>query len=138
MGWIAGAISIGGSILGSIGQSEQHKDDQKFSIQELLQQSADDRETSQFNAEQMYYYNQLKRQDEQRGLDQFAKFNTVKDYAPDYVNTSPRVVVPDKPVWNQGEFAPPVTPEKKKGGGFMDIFGKIDPGLANVLGGFGG
>lgn len=104
--WVAAA----GSILGSLGSSgaakKQAKTDFKNTQKLNEQEGVISRQNSQFDAEQQYYYKQLQRQEAARGLDEFRKFSTVKQFAPEYVNTNPTPILPaEKPVYNQGSFA---------------------------------
>ena len=128
--WIAAA----GSVLSAFGAAKSAKSTSKMSLRQSREQIIGDRENSQFNKEQDWYYRQLGRQESQRGLDEFRKFSTVHNYAPNYTNTNPGVVVPTKPVYNQGAYAPPPEPVKKKSGGGIGIGDLFSPlGLAGKL-----
>lgn len=103
MGWIAAAISVGGALVGGIGKSEQEdasnkrSQDTSYGTQEL--KNTGELENTQLAAEEAYYYSQLNKQEKMRGLDEFKKFSTVKDFAPTYTNTNPNpITVPAAPI----------------------------------------
>ena len=50
---------------------------------------------SAFEKEQDYRYEQMNRQNKQRGLDEFRKFNTVNQFAPEYSQTYQGIQVPN-------------------------------------------
>lgn len=96
--WIAAAATVVGGALSGMGAEKKAKEDRKAS-RELTQDSARyEALLSAFETEQDYYYNQLNRANKQRGLEQFRQFSTIKQFAPQYAQTSPGVVVPEKPV----------------------------------------
>ena len=104
-------ITAGASILGSLGASGAAKKKAKldFKNQQKLNEQGGviSRQNSQFDAQQNYYYHQLDRQEKMRGLDEFRKFSTVKDYAPDYTNTNPAPLnTAVMPAYNAGAYAP--------------------------------
>lgn len=94
-----------GAALTFFSKNKDEKNKFKQTKQEMALESMYGRENSQFDTEQAYYYQQLKRQEAMRGLDEFRKFSTVKNYAPGYVNTNPGPVLPDKPTYNTGSYS---------------------------------
>lgn len=108
MAWVAAA----GAALSFISANNKSKQDTKDRKEMSATGAMYDRENTQFDKELDYYYTQLDRQDKMRGLDEFRKFSTVKNYMPNYHDDNPDVVVPEKPVFNEGQYAPP--PPKKK------------------------
>lgn len=96
------AIAVGGAVISA---SAKAKQDDKNASRDAANARAATRDEakyssllSQFENEQAYYYNQLNRQNKQRGLAEFRKFSNLSNYAPGYtqdVNTG--VVLPDKP-----------------------------------------
>lgn len=108
--WVT-AISTGLKFLGAAGSAKKKEAaDWKKTQQKIGLEGMTSRQNSQFDAEQQYYYKQLDRAGKARGLDQFRQFSTVKEFNPGYVEKPPQIVMPEKPVFNQGTFAPlPVT-----------------------------
>jgi hypothetical protein len=72
------------------------------------------RQNAAFEAELRHFYEQLNKQEKKRGLDQFRTFSTVKNYAPDFVDTNPGPVLPTKPGYNTGEYAMNINTSTKK------------------------
>jgi FtsZ-interacting cell division protein ZipA len=96
--WIAGGIALVGGVVQGMGEEKKDKSDKKFQ-RELTKDSARyESILSAFENEQDYYYNQLNRANKQRGLEQFRQFSTVKNFAPQYVQSNAGVVVPTKPI----------------------------------------
>lgn len=115
MAWIA----AGAALLGGLGKSQQDdqnnqmSQDTSFGTQEL--KNTGELENTQLAAQEAYYYSQLNKQEKQRGLDEFRKFSTVKDFAPSYVNTNPNPInVPSAPVIPQ-QTAPTGLPQGSGG-----------------------
>ncbi len=136
MAWIAGAVAI----LGSVAKSQQDKAAAKKKKSDDTEMTAMgaylNRLNSQFDAEQDYYYTQLDRQAKSRGLDEFRKFSTVKNFAPDYQNSNKGPVLPARPIAGEGMYkVPEVVEPKKKKWTFLNMLTKpsLDPG--NLLGG---
>lgn len=78
--------------------------------------------SSQFEAEQADYYNQLNRQRKQRGLDQFRQFSTMNQFAPEMAGGNNVIALPNKPDINAlikanvpAEEQTPQVAGKKKG-----------------------
>ncbi len=114
MGWIGAAVAV----VGSYAKSQQDKQAGNKSVKDQLKMTSAEaqlqRENSQFDAEQNYYYQQLNRQSKQRGLAQYRQFSQMKQIDPNYRDTSTGIVLPNQPVWNQGKYALPVVPAKAK------------------------
>lgn len=91
-------------------------------------------QTSRFESALEYYWEQKRRSNTERGLQQFRKFSNLSNWAPNYKDTSTGIVVPEEP--NVDDYVPPPSPpqpKKKKRG----LFDKItDP--AGLLGGKAG
>lgn len=102
-------IAASGGVLKSLGAAggAKKKDARDFKNEQRLneQKGVISRQNSQFDAEQDYYYKQLQRQEAMRGLDEFRKFSTVSQFAPQYQNTNPNPVLPaERPVFNAGSY----------------------------------
>ncbi len=100
--WVAAAaITAGGALVSSYAAGEQAKKDKKDAAKERRLATKEEAQygaaLSQFEKEQDYYYNQLERQNKQRGLDQFRSFSNLQSYAPQYAGDTARVVVPTAP-----------------------------------------
>lgn len=100
MAWamVAGAAItvIGGAIAGK-GAKKEEKKKRKH---ELFMQQEEHRlglEKSLFERQADEHYVQKERKTRQRGLDEFRKFSTVGEFAPNYTDTSQRVEVPVLP-----------------------------------------
>lgn len=105
--WVS-AIGSGLKFLGgSLGAKKKAKQDAKNEKEKIMLESSESRRNSQFDAETAYYYKQLERAGKQRGLEQFRQFSTVKNFAPNYQDTSKPIEVPVQPVYNQGAYANP-------------------------------
>lgn len=109
-------MTAGASILSSLGASSSAKKQAKraFKNQKELTtlEATLQRQNSQFSAEQEHYYKQLDRKAKSRGLDEFRKFGTVKNWDPTYSNSNPGPIVPDKPDYNRTMSAPvPAAPQ---------------------------
>ena len=102
--WAAGAMALS-SLGSSLSASSAAKKKSKAEIANMGLEGMLSRENSQFDGELQYYYKQLARQDTQRGLDQFRKFSTVANYAPQFHDTNPGVVVPTAPSYNTGQYS---------------------------------
>lgn len=93
------AIAMGGAVIGGIAKSKQAKQDRKNANADAKAANADEAKwgsiLSQFENEQEYRYEQIRRQNKQRGLDEFRKFNSLGEFAPDYQQTHNGIVVPD-------------------------------------------
>lgn len=95
------AIAVGGAVISA---SAKAKQDDKNAARDSANARAATRDEakyssilSQFENEQAYYYNQLNRQNKQRGLAEFRKFSNLASYAPNYTQTQTGVILPDKP-----------------------------------------
>ena len=134
------AIAAGGAILGGVAKSKQAKQDRKNAKEDAKIANADEAKwqslMSQFETEQDYRYEQLRRKNKERGLAEFRKFNTMSAIDPNYTQSHEGVVVPGAKGVNemaadydkkQAEIdaanqSNPTAQKNKKG-----ILGKIDP-----------
>lgn len=95
------AIAVGGSIISGMAASKKAKQDRENAKEDTKEMTENDARfgaiASQFNAEQDYYYEQLKRKNKQRGLDQFRQFSTVNQFAPNFVGGNNTITLPAKP-----------------------------------------
>lgn len=126
------AIAVGGSLISGYASQKKAKEERKEDRVDTREQAKFSGILSQFEKEQDYYYNQLNRANRQRGLDQFKSFSGMTRIDPNYVDTSQRIVVPDKPDLNKllPEEQAAASGGKKK----RSLFDKItDP--AGLLGG---
>lgn len=97
MSWIAVGGAAVTAVAGYASSKAKSKADAKLAGQSgamTEQESKLAMQRSAFDNYDDYRYRQLDKQERQRGMDEFRKFNTVQDFAPGYVNTAPRVVVP--------------------------------------------
>lgn len=96
--------------------------------------------SSQFEAEQADYYNQLNRQRKQRGLDQFRQFSTMSQFAPEAAGGNNTIALPNRPDINAlikantpaEEQAAPAGKKKSKSGLITVLTG--DPILGKLFG----
>lgn len=99
------AIAAGGAILGGVAKSKQAKEDRKNAKEDAKIANADEAKwsslMSQFEREQDYRYEQLGRQNKERGLAEFRKFHTMSSIDPTYAQTHGGVVVPEARGINQ-------------------------------------
>lgn len=93
------AIAFGGAAVSAIAKNKQAKEDRKNAKEDAKAANADEAKwssiLSQFEREQDYRYDQLERQNKQRGLDEFRKFNTMSQIDPNYTQTQQGIVVPE-------------------------------------------
>ncbi len=114
--WV-GAI---GAVVAGVGSSMAAKEGAKGEVKHTKLSSRLARQNSQFEAQQDYYYKQLEKKEKSRGLSEFRKFSTVHNYTPNYVDENTGPILPERPEFNKGDYAPPVEAAgKKKKGGFF-------------------
>lgn len=132
------AIAVGGAVISGVAQSKQAKEDRKNANADAKAATADEAKwgslMSQFESENEYRMEQIRRRDKQRGLDEFRKFSTVNQFAPQYTQDSKGIVVPEARTMGQleAEYNKSIgadNPESfgggnKKSGGILD---KLDP-----------
>lgn len=97
MSWFAvggAAVSVIGGVISDKKESKQRKEDKAFSKEQMSLENQYTKEQMKYGKELDYEYEQKRKADRQRGLDQFRKFSTVKDFAPTYVDTAARVQPP--------------------------------------------
>lgn len=120
MSWIA----VGGAALTAVAGYAKSRKDAKDAKKANAAAEGMDKRTIAFQNEEDYYYGQLEKQERQRGLDEFRKFNTVRQFSPGYTQTNAGVVVPTKP-------DPDGTQSSGSGGGggssTLDKISKVDP-----------
>ena len=93
------AIAVGGAVISGVAKSKQAKEDRKNANADAKAANADEAKwgslMSQFESENEYRMEQMRRRDKQRGLDEFRKFSTVSQFAPQYTQDSKGIVVPE-------------------------------------------
>lgn len=93
------AIAVGGAVISGVAKSKQAKEDRKNANADAKAANADEAKwgslVTQFESENEYRMEQVRRRDKQRGLDEFRKFSTVNRFAPEYTQTHQGVVVPE-------------------------------------------
>ena len=93
------AIAVGGAVISGYAKSKQEKAARKNANSDAKAANKDEAKwsslVSAFEKEQDYRYDQLARQNKQRGLDEFRKFNTVNQFAPEYSQTYQGIQVPE-------------------------------------------
>lgn len=100
-------LQAAGAALSFFSGNSSAKKAAKADKEKLQAEILGQRQNSQFDNEQKYYYQQLGKQEAMRGLDEFRKFSNVKSFAPSYANTNANpVAIPTKPVFNEGAYAP--------------------------------
>lgn len=132
------AIAVGGAVISGYAQSKEKKADRKAASSEARAATKDEAKwsaiLSRFEKQDDYYYQQLNRQNKQRGLAEFRKFTTTDSFAPEYQNTNTGVVLPQQTNINDVEQqVAPATAQTgggKKGKGLLE---KIDPLGAGLL-----
>lgn len=124
MAWITAGATVLSSLGGASSAKKKAKQDYKNQKKLTTLEAKLQRQNSQFAAEQDYYYKQLERKGKMRGLDEFRKFSTVKNFAPTYSNDNTGPVVPVKPEFDQGVYAntkAPATTSNNLGGGLINM-----------------
>lgn len=116
--WVAGAIAVGGAVVSGYANSKAQDKAAKQAQKNELAGNKDEARwsgiLSQFNAAQNYYYEQKNRQNKERGLSEFRKWNSVQDFAPGYTqDQNTGVQVPKEAKID--DYIP--EEEKKQGGG---------------------
>lgn len=93
------AIAVGGAVISGYAKSKQEKEARNNAKSDAKVANRDEAKwsslVSAFEKEQDYRYDQLARQNKQRGLDEFRKFNTVNQFAPEYSQTYQGIQVPE-------------------------------------------
>ena len=93
------AIAVGGAALSGYAKSKQEKEARKNANSDAKAANKDEAKwsslVSAFEKEQDYRYEQMNRQNKQRGLEEFRKFNTVNQFAPEYSQTYQGIQVPN-------------------------------------------
>lgn len=107
------AIAVGGAVMSAQAAKKKAAQDKKDNLELTREGAKYNAMASQFDAEQQYYYDQLGRQNKERGLTQFRKFSTMQNIDPNYTNDIGGIVLPNKPDAEK-YFA---EPEKAGGGG---------------------
>lgn len=104
-------VQAAGAVLGAFGsggaKKKAAKEDFKNQTKLNEQEGVIGRQNTAYAMELEDYYKQLDRAEKLRGLDEFRKFSTVSQFAPQYTNTNPnpvREVV--MPQYNSGTYAP--------------------------------
>lgn len=131
------AIAVGGAALSGYAKSKQEKEARKNANSDAKAANKDEAKwsslVSAFEKEQDYRYNQLARQNKQRGLDEFRKFHTVNQFAPEYSQTYQGVQVPDAKTMSDLEMEYNASEERNtptstgSSGGKGSLLDKIDP-----------
>lgn len=127
------AIAVGGAVISGYAQSKEKKADRKAAASEARAATKDEAKwsavLSRFEKQQDYYYNQLNRQNKERGLAEFRKFSSMGSFAPEYQQTNTGVVLPQQTDINQVEQQVAPTAQKTGGGGSggKGLLEKIDP-----------
>lgn len=134
------AIAVGGAVISGYAKSKQEKDARKDAKSDAKAANKDEAKwsgiLSQFEKEQDYYYKQLDRQNKQRGLAEFRKFNTVGGFAPEYQQTNAGITLPTRRSIDEIEAANAPVPTPGSGGGKKGkgLLEKIDPLGSKILG----
>jgi hypothetical protein len=100
MTWVAvgaAAVTVVGGALSDKNANKKGKQDTANSRWMQQEESRLGRQDTIFNAQVDDHYKQKERAGRQRGLDQFRKFSTVAQFAPEYQDTSQRIDVPVLP-----------------------------------------
>lgn len=98
--WAAAAITIGGGIISGIGQEKKDKSDKKFSKEEREAMARDTAQQTGYEYALEDFYNEKRRYNAQRGLDQYRQFSTTQNYAPGMNDQGARVAAPVMPNYN--------------------------------------
>ena len=132
------AIMMGGALIGGMGKQKEKEADQKFQAGQTREEAINALKSSEFNAAQDYYYERLGKQNQQRGMNEFRKFSTVRQFNPSYSDSTTDIVLPNKP--NYKDYFPdaPAKAKKKKKRSFLgklaDPAGLFSDSTANKLG----
>ena len=140
------AIAVGGAVISGYAKSKQEKEARKNANSDAKAANKDEAKwsslVSAFEKEQDYRYDQLARQNKQRGLDEFRKFNTVNQFAPEYSQTYQGIQVPEAKTMSdlEAEYNAsdaknnPVSSGSKSG---KSTWEKIDPIGSGIIKGLG-
>lgn len=91
--------SIFSAILGGIANSSNSKEDRKKTEAEIKLTGTEDRKTASLAAELAYYYKKLDDVEKTKGAGNYAQFNSLERFAPNYTPTyTPNTTPPPKPV----------------------------------------
>lgn len=104
--WVAAATVVVGAASGyakSKKEQEAAKQAAKDGKIATKEQAEFERQNAAYDYALQDYYKQKDRVGAKRGLDEFRKFSTVQNFAPDYVNTNPGPVLPTTPDWKTPE-----------------------------------
>jgi hypothetical protein len=114
MAWIAAAVGLLGSFASSKAAEADKKDSQKHDFAMTGEEAKNARLNSMFDKEQDYYYQQLDRANKQRGMDLFRERSTITQWDPEHIDPNPRIVVPERPIYNEGMYKYVPEPEKER------------------------
>lgn len=95
--WWAVAASVVGSYVDSRQASKTSAMQAAANAEEARLIGQEERKSAQFKAELEEYYKAKRRAETRGGLSEFAKFSTMKEWAPGYTNTMPAEQMPVKP-----------------------------------------
>ena len=110
------AIAVGGAVISGVAAEKKAKKDRANANEDRRAATKEEAQygsaLSKFDKEQDYYYEQLQRQNRQRGLDQFRSFSNLQSYAPQYQGDTARITLPAAPDINSiiSQAAPPEQP----------------------------
>lgn len=126
------AIAVGGAAISAYASNKQAEKTATTAASTATAATANEAKysaiLSQFNAEQDYYYNQLEKQNKERGLSEFRKFSSLSSYAPEYQQTTTGVVVPEKSTIQDIEAQNTAsTSSSSSGSSGSSTWSKIDP-----------
>lgn len=126
MSWamVAGAaITVVGGVMSDKSNKKAGKEDRAQNAFMQQEESRLGRQDTIFNKQVEEHYIQKERAQRQRGLDEFRKFSTLQQFAPEYQDTSTRVGVPvlpmisSQPGGNIGlDYTPELEPVIPQGG----------------------
>lgn len=134
--WVAGIVTVAGSYIAGKGQEKKDKADKAHQEAMTKEESALAAQRTGYEMALEEWYTQRERARTQRGLDQFRQFSTMRDFAPQYDETTESRIVPgDAPNYNDFDPTPPEEAAAgggKKGSSLLDKGLKYDPVLRPI------
>lgn len=95
-GMVAGAaITVIGGAMSENSQKKADKQQNKWNREAQILEHQQNLELEMFKSDLDYRDKQRERAGRQRGLDEFRKFSTIQQFAPEYEDTSKRIEVPE-------------------------------------------
>lgn len=99
--WVAAVVTVGGAVVSGVAAEKKAKKDRENANADRKAATREEAlysgVLSSYEREDEDYYEQLKRQRKQRGLDTFRQFSTTNQFAPNMVSGDTNIVLPERP-----------------------------------------